>query len=145
MRVAPGILALLLATAAHADLRITRDTGGYVAQYKARYEHVRDHGGRVVIDGVCNSACTMVLGIVPRDRICVTPRASLGFHQAYYDKDITFGIRIVSEEGTSELMSYYPAEVRDWLKRNGGLTAGMKRLKNGAELWKIANPCPEEF
>ena len=145
MRVVLGILPLLWATAAHADLRITRDTGGYVAQYKARYEHVRDNGGRVVIDGVCNSACTMVLGIVPRDRICVTPRASLGFHQAYYDKDITFGIRIVSEEGTSELMSYYPIEVRDWLKRNGGLTAGMKRLKNGAELWKIANPCPEEF
>ena len=42
-------------------------------------------------------------------------------------------------------MSYYPAEVKDWLKRNGGLSAEMKRLKNGAELWKIANPCPEEF
>src|SRR5512144_1640614 len=145
MRVALGILPLLLVTAAHADLRITRDTGGYVAQYKARYEQVRDSGGRVVIDGICNSACTMVLGIVPRHRICVTPRASFGFHQAYYDKDITFGIRVVSEEGTSELMSTYPAEVKDWLRRNGGLTAGMKRLKNGAELWKIADPCPEEF
>jgi hypothetical protein len=145
MRLALGLLSLLLATGAQADLRITRDTGGYVEQYKARYEHVRDSGRRVVIDGVCNSACTMVLGIVPRARICVTPRASLGFHQAYYDKDITFGIKIVSEEGTSELMSYYPAEVKDWLKRNGGLTADMKRLKNGTELWKIANPCPEEF
>jgi hypothetical protein len=145
MRVALGILSLLLATAAHADLRITRDTGGYVAHYKERYERLRDSGGRVVIDGVCNSACTMVLGIVPRHRICVTPRASLGFHQAYYDKDITFGIKVVSEEGTSELMSYYPTEVKDWLKRNGGLTSDMKRLRNGAELWKIANPCPEEF
>jgi hypothetical protein len=145
MRVVLCSLALLLATAAHADLRITRDTGGYVEQYKARYERLRDTGGRVVIDGVCNSACTMVLGIVPRHRICVTPRASLGFHQAYYDKDATFGVKVVSEEGTSELMSTYPAEVKDWLKRNGGLSAEMKRLRNGTELWKIANPCPEEF
>jgi hypothetical protein len=145
MRVVLCFLSLLLATAAHADLRITRDTGGYLEHYKARYERVRDTGGRVVIDGVCNSACTMVFGIVPRHRICVTPRASLGFHQAYYDKHATFGIRVVSEEGTSELMSSYPAEVKDWLKRNGGLTADMKRLRNGAELWKIANPCPEEF
>jgi hypothetical protein len=145
MRVALASVLLFAATAAQADLRITRDTGGYIDQYKAKYEKIRDRGGRVVIDGVCNSACTMVLGIVPRDRICVTPRASLGFHKAFYDPDITFGIKVTSKEETSELMSTYPPEVRDWLKRRGGLTNEIKRLKNGAELWKIANPCPEEF
>ena len=35
---------------------------------------------------VCASACTIVLGAVPRDRICLTPNASLGFHAAY-DRD----------------------------------------------------------
>jgi hypothetical protein len=145
MRLLVVFVSFFVATAAQADLRITRDTGGYVETYRAKYEAVRDRGGRVVIDGVCNSACTMVLGIVPRNRICVTPRASLGFHQAYYDTSYTFGIKVASEEGTSELMAYYPDEVRDWLKRRGGLTADMKRMRNGAELWKIANPCPEEF
>jgi hypothetical protein len=145
MRLFLSLLSLFVATAAQADLRITRDTGGYVETYKAKYEAVRDRGGRVVIDGVCNSACTMVLGIVPRNRICVTPRASLGFHQAYFDTSHTFGIKVASEEGTSELMAFYPAEVKDWLRRRGGLTAGMKRIRNGEELWKIANPCPEEF
>jgi hypothetical protein len=145
MRLPLTIASLLFVTAAQADLRITRDTGGHVEAYKAKYEQVRDAGGRVVIDGVCNSACTMVLGIVPRERICVTPRASLGFHQAFYDQGYTFGIKVASEEGTSELMSTYPSEVKDWLKRRGGLSADMKRLKNGAELWKIANPCPDEF
>jgi hypothetical protein len=145
LRLASFLLAIIIATPAVADLRITRDFGGYVEEYKARYERIRENGERVIIDGICNSACTLVLGIVPLQRICVTPRASLGFHQAYYDKDVTFGIKVVSEEGTSELMSYYPAEVKDWLKRNGGLSAEMKRLKNGVELWKIANPCPEEF
>jgi hypothetical protein len=145
MRFILAISALLLATSAQAELRITRDTGGHVEAYKARYAQLRDSGKRVVIDGVCNSACTLVLGIVPRERICVTPRASLGFHQAYFDTNHTFGIKVASDEGTSELMSTYPAEVKAWLKRNGGLTTDMKRLKNGAELWKIANPCPEEF
>jgi hypothetical protein len=74
MRVVLSSVLVLMATAAQADLRITRDTGGYIDQYKTKYEQIRDRGGRVVIDGVCNSACTMVLGIVPRERICVTPR-----------------------------------------------------------------------
>ena len=86
MRILCSVLLLLLGGPAFADLRITRDHGGYVDQYKARYAKLRDSGERVIIDGICNSACTLVLGIVPLNRICVTPKASLGFHQAYYDK-----------------------------------------------------------
>jgi hypothetical protein len=75
----------------------------------------------------------------------VTPRASLGFHQAYYDKAFTFGIKVTSADGTSDLMSYYPDAVKDWIRRNGGLTNEMKKIKNGEELWKIVDPCPEEW
>jgi hypothetical protein len=141
------VLALLIAFAvpAHADLRITRDHGGYVTEYKAKYERIRDRKERVIIDGICNSACTMVFGIVPMNKVCVTPRASLGFHSAYYDKSFTFGMKITSIEGTSDLMSYYPRPVKDWISRNGGLTQDMKKIKNGAELWKIVDPCPEDF
>ena len=77
------VLPAILISPARADLRITRDHGGYVEEYKAKYERIRQNGERVIIDGICNSACTLVLGIVPNNRICVTPRASLGFHQAY--------------------------------------------------------------
>ena len=83
--------------------------------------------------------------IVPMNKICVTPRASLGFHQAYYDKAFTFGIKVTSLEGTSDLMSYYPSTVKDWIRRNGGLTTEMKKIKNGPDLWKIVDPCPEDF
>ena len=38
----------------------------------------------------------------------MTPRASLGFHMAYYDKATTFGVKVISYEGTAELMFYYP-------------------------------------
>jgi hypothetical protein len=132
------VLSLVAVTPAHALLHITRDHGGYVEEYKDKYK-------RVVIDGICNSACTLVFGIVPMNKICVTPRASLGFHQAYYDKAFTFGIKVTSLEGTSDLMSYYPDTVKDWIRRNGGLTTEMKKITNGAELWKIVDPCPDDW
>ena len=111
MRITPLALlslSLLAVTPARADLHITRDHGGYVEEYKAKYQRIRDRHERVIIDGICNSACTLVFGIVPLNKVCVTPRASLGFHQAYYDKAFTFGIKVTSAEGTSDLMSYYP-------------------------------------
>jgi hypothetical protein len=139
------LLPFLAATSARADLRITNDHGGYMLEYKAKYERIRDRNERVIIDGVCNSACTLVFGIVPSNKVCATPRASLGFHEAYYDKAFTFGIKVTSVEGTTELMSYYPRPVKDWIRHNGGLTTDMKKIKNGTELWKIVDPCPEEF
>ncbi len=139
------LLSLLAPAPARAELHITRGHGGYVDEYKTKYQRIRDRHERVIIDGICNSACTLVLGIVPMNRICATPRASLGFHQAYYDKAFTFGIKVTTAAGTSDLMSYYPDAVKDWIRRNGGLTTEMKKIKNGEELWKIVDPCPEEF
>ena len=140
-----ALVALWPWSASAADYRITRDFGGLVDQYKAKYLKLRDQGDRIVIDGICNSACTIVLGIVPLSRICVTPRASLGFHEAYFDKSWTFGIRVTSYAGTNDLLSYYPQPARDWIARHGGLSVEMKHVTNGPELWAMVDPCPDEF
>ena len=132
-------------SAARADYRITRDHGGMVDEYKAKYALIRDRGERIIIDGICNSACTLLLGIVPLNRVCVTPRASLGFHMAYYDKSTTFGVKVTSYAGTADLMSYYPETVKEWISRHGGLTTDMKKVKNGPDLRAIVDPCPDEF
>jgi hypothetical protein len=145
LRLASFLLASLIVSPAVADVRITRDFGGYVEEYKAKYQRIRETGERVIIDGICNSACTLVLGMVPLQRICVTPRASLGFHQAYFDKRWTAGVKVTSVAGTDELLSVYPNPVKEWIGRQGGLTPEMKRLKNGADLWMIVNPCPDWF
>ena len=146
IRIVVFLLAFLcLPASAPADYRVTRDHGGLVEQYKAKYSRIRERGERVVIDGICNSACTLVLGIVPLNRICVTPRASLGFHEAYLDKNWTAGMRVASASGTADLMSYYPPSVKKWIARQGGLTPKMKRLKNGEALWRVLDPCPDEF
>src|SRR5437868_14484602 len=133
MRITPlALLCLCLAAAtpARADLHITRDHGGYVEEYKAKYKHIRDKGERGIIDGICNSACTLVFGIVPMNKICVTPKASLGFHQAYYDKAFTFGIKVTSTEGTSDLMSYYPGAVKRSEERRVGKECRARRARS---------------
>ena len=147
MRFVAFVLSLfcLPATPSLADLRITRDHGGLVENYKTKYEHVRDRGERVIIDGICNSACTLVLGIVRHNRICVTPRASLGFHEAYFDQRWPVRTKVASASGTANLLSYYPEPVLDWIERKGGLTPKMKVVKNGPDLWAMVLPCPEEF
>jgi hypothetical protein len=139
------ILFAVATSPAAADYRITRDFGGLVEQYKAKYAKIRDRGERVIIDGICNSACTLVLGIVPANRVCVTPKASLGFHAAYFDKSYTLGIKVTSYAGTNELLSYYPTSVKEWINRHGGLTPEMKRVRSGPDLWAMIDPCPDEF
>ena len=148
MRLVGGVVVGLLCLTsipAAADLRITRDHGGEVDKYKAKYKRIRDTGERVIIDGICNSACTLVLGIVPRNKICVTPRASLGFHEAYTVVNWPIKQKMASASGTRDLMSYYPEPVLDWIERVGGLTPKMKHVKNGPDLWAMLLPCPEEW
>jgi hypothetical protein len=138
---------------ASADLRITRDHGGYLHEYQAKYARIRDSGERIIIDGICNGACTVLLGTVPLERVCVTARAVLGFNQAFYDTRQTTGgfwqqiagVSMTDSSATAELMSVYPEPVRNWINRQGGLTPEMKYLKNGPELWAIVDPCPEEL
>ena len=91
---------------ASATIRIAGDAGGQIGAYVQRHEAMRQSGERVVIDGPCLSACTMVLGAIPRNRICVTSRALLGFHAAF-DRDESGG-QVTSRGGTSLLMDHYP-------------------------------------
>jgi hypothetical protein len=125
-------------TSASATEIIGDDVGGKMKDYTAHFQQVRSSGEPVVISGTCVSACTMVLGLVPSDRICVTPNAALGFHAAWmFDNS---GKRVVSASGTQDLMKTYPAPVRTWIARHGGLTPRMMYLQ-GRDLAAIVAPC----
>jgi hypothetical protein len=125
-------------TAAMAALRITNDRGGNIGVYWSRYMAVRDSGEPVIIDGTCSSACTMVLGIVPSDRICVTPNAVLGFHAAW--RPGFLGLKVINDPATRTLMSFYPPPIRDWIARNGGLGTETRYL-SGPELFALYRQC----
>ena len=92
----------------------------------------------MIIDGLCASACTTVLGSIPSDRICVTSRAALGFHAAWdFGAD---GREITNREATHILYTMYPSQVRRWINQRGGLTSRMIYLR-GKELMSMYHPC----
>jgi hypothetical protein len=134
-----AFLALFVATSASAEMRIRSDPGGEVSSYLHRYDRVRKSGERVVIDGTCNSACTLVLAKVPRDHICVTSRAVLGFHAASLYDDASRQL-VPTRSGTRLVMGMYPAAVRHWIERHGGLTPNLIRL-SGHDLAAMYHPC----
>ena len=68
---------------ASATMLITADRGGRIIDYVARFLEARASGEQVVIDGACLSACTLVVGVLPRGQVCATPKAVLGFHAAW--------------------------------------------------------------
>ena len=131
-------VATIAATGASASVRISDDLGGRIGTYVQTYSAIRNSGERVVIDGACLSACTIVLGIVPRSRICVTPRAALGFHAAWIPGPD--GKKVHSEVGTQALWELYPQPVRKWISAKGGLSAKMMYLR-GRELTAMYPPC----
>jgi hypothetical protein len=134
------IVAMMLAVAvspASATKRISDDPGGQLGPYLQKLAVLRSSGEQVVIDGKCLSACTMVLGVIPRDHICVTSKAQLGFHAAWRPEA---GRQVTSLEGTELLMDNYPQQVRDWIARRGGLTPHMIFL-SGRELASMYPTC----
>jgi hypothetical protein len=132
--------ALILAAipAAVADVRILSSGGGTVGDYLSFFARVKQSGERVVIDGPCLSACTLVLSTIPRQRICVTSRAVLGFHAPYLlDKN---GRTVRNRDVTRAIGATYPAGVRAWINRHGGLSQKVILLK-GRELTALYRRC----
>jgi hypothetical protein len=136
----PGVFvpSVFGAEPAAAEVRIRASAGGPVLPYIQLFETVRNSGERVVIDGPCFSACTLVLSIVPDDRICMTRRAVLGFHAA----------RLLDNRGrfhaepraTQAVLETYPEPVQQWIRRRGGLTSRLLLLR-GRELAAMYPVC----
>src|SRR3982074_2067244 len=101
-----AVLCGLALPPAHAEVRILASPGGQVGPFLDLFEQVRESGERVVIDGPCLSACTLVLSMVPNVLMCVPGRAVLGFHAA---RSIDRRGRMYAEPEASELvLEAYP-------------------------------------
>ena len=143
MKFLTGLLAVVLFViagmgASHAVVRIADDRGGRIGTYVDKYQDLRQSGDTVIIDGLCASACTIVLGAIPRDRICVTSHATLGFHAAW---DFgSNGRAVTNPEATQMLYAMYPSQVKRWISQRGGLTPHMLFLK-GRQLQAMYKPC----
>src|SRR5258705_10093403 len=128
--IAAVVSTALTVTSASATVIISDDIGGKMQDYTTHFPQVRDSGEPLVISGTCVSACTMVLGFVPSDRICATNNAGLGFHSAWvFDNS---GKRVITASGTQDLMNTYPPAVRAWIARHGGVTPKKSYPRSGA-------------
>ena len=124
--------------ASYAVVRIADDRGGRIGTYLDKYHSLRTSGETVIIDGYCASACTIILGMVPHDKICVTSRANLGFHAAW-DLDAN-GREVANPGATRTLYWMYPSLVRRWISARGGLKPQLIFLR-GEELMSMYPSC----
>jgi hypothetical protein len=104
------LLCLCTVPATAETIDVSDNHGGRVADYNARWAGLAARGVSVRIVGPCQSACTVLLGHIPRSRICVMPNASFGFHLARL------------ETATKTLWNAYQADIRAWINARGGLT-----------------------
>lgn len=86
--------------------------GGSVEQFLLEVDQLWRDGTRVIVDGPCMSACTMVTAL---PNACATPRGILGFHEAFTEDEK--GNRTPSKLGTELMASHWSKRVRQWLAR----------------------------
>lgn len=133
------VFSIVASSLASAEVRIVNDPGGEVAAYVQKYEQIRATGQHIVIDGPCLSACTLLTGIIPRNRVCVTQRAMLGFHAASYFDDASQQL-VPTRAGSRLVMRLYPPVIRRWIDRHGGLTPRLMQMR-GRDLAAMYQTC----
>lgn len=126
------------ASPASSAMRIAEDRGGQIGHYLQTFALLRSSGESVIVDGNCLSACTLLLGVIPKSRVCATERARFGFHAAWMPD--SEGKPITSPMGTQALWNIYPVSVRSWINRHGGLSRKMIYLE-GRDLAGIVPSC----
>lgn len=100
-------------------LRRTRtvggDYGGYINVYDQHWRDIAAAGDNIEILSLCQSACTLVLARVPKERICISPYGYLNFHKA------RFGIGgPIDIQSTKWMYEQMPLEIRRWINGRGG-------------------------
>jgi hypothetical protein len=127
------VAAVAWATSASVPVRgetinVSDDHGGSGDEDDARRAALTARGVDVKIVCPRQSACTVLLAHIPYDRICVTPQARFGFHQAH------------RADATAALWAGYSAGVREWINARGGLTPDFKWM-SAPDAYRFFHKC----
>jgi hypothetical protein len=113
------------------------EPGGVIAEHVKRWQDLASSGADVEIRGPCFSACTLVVGYIPKERLCFGDYASLQFHRTR-DPAYAPGLpESVSGHALSSSLwafSQYPRDIQNWLTARGGV-ASMT-----LEFWELDAP-----
>lgn len=112
----------VMITPVQATTVIKDDGGGIIRNYLEKYKTMKISGEKIIIDGYCGSACTLLLGLLPKEQWCTTPKVQFGFHTAsitYFDKDMR-PIKTEHDQNSTNMMwKLYPVEWRKEIKKKG--------------------------
>lgn len=128
LSLAVALLLMLLGPALARSIDISDDHGGSVAAYAARWTDLGAQGVSVRIVGPCQSACTVLLGHIPRNRICVMPAARFGFHLANL------------QSARATLWAAYAPDIRAWIEAHGGLKHSFVWMQ-APDTYRYFSPC----
>ena len=115
------------------------ETGGSIGWHKLRFAAYQREEVRVELHGSCYSACTLITGYVPKDKLCFASGAFLAFHAAQTAD------RRKHADGTLQMYLIYPKFIRDWVDEQGGIDKlpgpreGFWTLYD-RDLWKMGYP-----
>lgn len=104
-----GVIFILLTSSAMAGSSVHYGMGGQFAQFDPVVAEYNRSGELFRIEGHCQSACTLFLGI---KNVCVDPGAQLLFH-AGHDRN-----RIVTANATNHMLAAYNPSLRQYLVAN---------------------------
>jgi hypothetical protein len=93
---------------------LTYEPGGLLNTHVERFRAIAERGAEVEIRGLCQSACTLILGHIPRERLCFSEQAKLNFHLASHADGTA------SMEHTRWVFGWYPADIKAWINSRGG-------------------------
>jgi hypothetical protein len=116
-------------------ITVTDDPGGLIWLHRGLWQEAAEKSRPVEILGRCWSACTMVMTVIPQDRICFGPEAQLGFHAAW-----EAGTGKPSEFATKWMFDRYPKDIQNWITKRGGVKAMSVRdfwYLTAPELWEM--------
>jgi hypothetical protein len=129
-RIFLAVIFTLATSAVRAEtIDISEDRGGFVFIYLMKWQKLAAQHPNVRITGVCLSACTGLLGYIPRKNICMTDKGVLGFHLA----TMSFATR--------QLLEVYPDDIKAWIDKHGGLTYQVMWMQ-APETYHYFKKCP---
>src|SRR5215831_12434092 len=83
------------------------EPGGFLYEHMQRWRELEQTGGDVEIRGPCFSACTMIMAVIAKERLCFGDYASLQFHLA------TDRAGRIAINASTWMLMQYPRDIYD--------------------------------
>jgi hypothetical protein len=96
---------------------MSTERGGKLDEHWNRFKALYLSGHEIEVRGRCPSACTLITGVIPKDRLCFAEGSNLMFHWAR--TALTEGRN--DWQGTTWMLDHIAPDLREWIEAMGGI------------------------